>query len=337
MARSSCSAGPMAFLTQQNTKNVTHGRVFHVCILLPPAQPTKFVPPAATHLLHAPSPPPSSRTPERDHKVTFWCLSAQPSTFYHPGTKNVTTGSCSLCLGGFPYPRHPFHYPVRPVTKFFFVSGSFPIPQTWTCNPSIMFFVSGVSHHPSHSPLPPRHEECDHRVMFFMSGCFSALFSTIYHPDLKNATTWPHYSGLGSFPHPIHEHATPPASCSSCLGCSTTLPTTHYHPDTKNATTGSCFSFLGCPSTFPSTLYCPDMKNATMWFFASGVFPHFPAIPLTQTHWRMRPLGHQCSCPSCLGYSPKNPLIQTWKHIAFSCPSPSKVYSIYVFCTIKYK
>ena len=33
-------------------------------------------------------------------------------------------------------------------------------------------FMSGVSLQPSHHPLPPRHEERDHRVVFFVSGMF---------------------------------------------------------------------------------------------------------------------------------------------------------------------
>jgi len=173
----------MAFLTQQNMKNATHGRVFHVCVLLPPAQPAKFVPPAATRHLRAPSPPPSSRTPERDLVVAFWCLSAQPSTFYHPGTKNATTGSCSSCLGGFPYPRHP-----------------------------------------SHSPLPPRHEDTTPASRSLCLGCPTTLPTPHYHPDPKNATLWSRFLCLGRFPYPRHEHVTA-VSCSSCLGCPTILPT----------------------------------------------------------------------------------------------------------------
>jgi len=142
MALSLCSAGPtsMAFLTQQNTKNATMCRIFHVCILLPLPQPAEFVPPAATCLLHIPSPPPSSWTPEHNHKVMFWCLSVQPSTFYHPGTKNTTLWLCSSCLGGFPYPNtlSTTHY--------------HPDMKNTTCGH--VLHVWGVSPFPRH-PLDP--------------------------------------------------------------------------------------------------------------------------------------------------------------------------------------
>jgi len=146
----------------------------------------------------------------------------------------------------------------------------------------------------SHHLLPPRHEERDHRVAFFVSGCPSPLPSTSYHPDTKNATT---------------------GSRSSCLG----VPSTFYHPDTKNATTGSRSSCLGGPSPLPSTSYhllpprheerdhrvaffvsgwslSPSLhllpprheeRDHRVAFFVSGVFP---SPPTTQTR-RTRPPG----------------------------------------------
>ena len=236
MVRSSCSAGPMAFLTQQNTKNATHGRVFHVCVLPPPAQPAEFVPPAATRHLRAPSPPPSSRTPERDHKVAFWCLSAQPSTFYHPGMKNATTELCSSCLGGFPYPRHPFHYPLRPRHEH--------------TTPASRSLCLGC---PTTLPTPTTTQT--HLWSRSLGLGVSLPFSPPSTTQTRRTRPCGRVLRVWVVFHTPYMNTRPPVSHSSCLGCPTTLPTTHYHPDTKNATTGSRFSFLGCPFTFPSTLY----------------------------------------------------------------------------------
>jgi len=236
----------MAFLTQQNTKNATHGRVFHVCVLPPPAQPAEFVPPAATRHLRAPSPPPSSRTPERDHKVAFWCLSAQPSTFYHPGTKNATTGSCSSCLGGFPYPRHPFHYPLQPRHE-----------KRDLCR------------------FPyPRHEHATPASRSLCLGCPTTLPTPHYHPDPKNATLWSRFSCLGRFPYPRHEHVTA-ASRSLCLGCPTTLPTPTTTQTQRTRPCGRVFRVWVVSHT-PDMNTRPQRRVLHVW----GVPPPFP-LPTT--------------------------------------------------------
>ena len=163
----------------------------------------------------------------------------------------------------------------------------------------------------SHHLLPPRHEERDHRVAFFVSGCPSPLPSTSYHPDTKNATTGSRSSCLGvpsTFYHPDTKNATT-GSRSSCLGGPSPLPSTSYHPDTKNATTGSRSSCLGCflhllpprheerdhqvaffvSRVFPPTSTHPrhEERDHQVAFFVSGVFP---PPPTTQTR-RTRPQG----------------------------------------------
>ena len=98
--------------------------------------------------------------------------------------------------------------------------------QGWFSTPQYHVFVSGVSLHPSHHPLPPRHPPC-----------------TLYCPDARNATLQSRSSCLGC-----------PWSRSSCLGCPCTfyctLPCTLYHPpldpDTENATIGSRSPCLDC-------------------------------------------------------------------------------------------
>jgi len=156
MAHSSCSTGPMAFLTQQNTKNMTHSCIFHVCILLPPPQPAKFIPPAATHLLHMPSPP---LLILNTRMQSCGCVLVPLCSTLHllPPRHKEHNHRVVFFMSGVSH--HPSRYPLPPRHK--------------KCDPVVTFFISGVSLHLSLHPLLPRHEEHNHMVAFFVSGVFS--------------------------------------------------------------------------------------------------------------------------------------------------------------------
>jgi len=120
-------------------------------------------------------------------------------------------------------------------------------------------------------PLPPRHEEHDPRVTFFVSGVSPHPLppqTRIIRPQGRILHVW----GVPCpSPHPLpprHEERDPRVMFFAS-GVSLTLSLTLYHPDTKNATPGSRSSRLVCPLPF----YHP--------------FPHllppFSSPPTTQT------------------------------------------------------
>ena len=120
-------------------------------------------------------------------------------TCNHPDTKNATVWSRSSCQKCFP---HPSLYPLPSRHEecdhmvAFFMSGMFPTPQTCKRDPSVAFFVSGVSLHPLPSISPtspwPRHENCDQVVTIFVSGVFP-------HTEPLSTFDCPWVSTLGIF------------------------------------------------------------------------------------------------------------------------------------------
>src|SRR6266545_3968900 len=87
------------------------------------------------------------------------------------------------------------------------------------------------------------------------------LPTTLYHPDMKNATLWLR---------------------SSCLECCRHPPCSFYGPDTNDATLRSRSSCLGCPCTYSTTLYQPrhEEHNRRVASFMSAPFP----APLPPRH-----------------------------------------------------
>ena len=128
----------------------------------------------------------------------------------------------------------------------------------------------------SHHLLPPRHEERDHRVAFFVSGVF---------PPPPTTQT---------------RRTRPQGRVSSCLGGPSPLPSTSYHPDTKNVTTRSRPSCLGGPSALHTTSYHPSVHLSlplvsntrtsphTGSFWCSGMSP----LPSLVSNTTTCPCGH---------------------------------------------
>ena len=142
---------PLPPSTTPDTKNTTTGSRSW-CLGCP--SPSYHPPPSTT------PPPPTTQTPRTRPQGRVLGVWGVPSAFYHPDTKNATTGSRSLCLGTALALLPPRHEECDPVVPFF-VSGDSPPPPT-TPPPSTTQTALPL--------LPPRHQECDHRVAFFVSG-----------------------------------------------------------------------------------------------------------------------------------------------------------------------
>jgi len=110
----------------------------------PTAHPTR-PPPGKLHP-HIPN----TRTRPQDLVVAFWCLGI---IFYHPDMKNATTGSRSSCQGCCQHPRHENATSVSRFSCLGCPSNPLP-PRHEERDPLVAFFVSGVSLHPSLHPQP---------------------------------------------------------------------------------------------------------------------------------------------------------------------------------------
>ena len=127
--------------------------------------------------------------------------------------------------------------------------------------------------------LPPRHEERDHRVAFFMSG----FPSPSYHPDTKNATVWSRSLCLGC-PLPLlpprHEERDPVVAF-FMSGFPSALPTTSHHPSLPlilNTRTSPCGLVLVLGHVL-STLLCLEHHNVPVWA-CSGAQAHLSLTSL---------------------------------------------------------
>ena len=271
----------MASLTHQNTKNATYDRVFRVCVL-----PTCRLCPIHRHqppLAHPTCPPPAKSNSLIPN--TSMCPQGHILVFPSPSLVQDIIFYHSLCQGCCQHPRYenatpvshfrvwgvpaPFllpsttlptaqtrrMWPHGRVLRVWDIPAPFPPPRDKECDHEVVFFVSGVSLH----LLLPRREEHDHRVVFFVSGML--LAPQIWKCDPTVAFFVSRVSlhlSLHPLPpkHEEHNHwvtsfvsgvfPLDPVSHSPCLGC-LHLIQTH-----------KCVAF-SCPSPPTSIFYILDI------------------------------------------------------------------------------
>ena len=174
------------------------------------------------------------------------------------------------------------------------VQASHSTTLTRRTRPGVAFFMSGVTLHLSHHPLPPRHKECDPMVAFFVSEMFLtlSLHSLLPRCEERNPTVAFFVSWVSL---PLYYHPLP-----------------HRHTEHNNMVTFFMSGMLPTPQTWQCnpmvTLFMSGVSlhlllsrcekhDHRVAFFVSAPFPA-PSTAQTQRIW-----PHGCVL-RVWGYSP---------------------------------